>query len=155
MSGKATLLMSFSSQAMAFVHFWDQRSTTTTWWTTDEPSHGRHSVGREEIYSAWLPLYIAGAEVVIDACMQNLRKIVSYNTFFQRRGFCMVVLSFCYWSSCCAECPEGTFSAGVSNGACETCPANSEVTGTGLTLCPCLQDYYRAPHEDPSLPCTR
>ena len=54
-----------------------------------------------------------------------------------------------------SECPEGTFSAVVSNGPCETCPANSEGTGTGLTLCPCLQNYYRAPNEEPSLPCTR
>ena len=53
------------------------------------------------------------------------------------------------------ECPEGTFSGVVSNGPCETCPANSEGTGTGLTLCPCLQNYYRAPNEEPSLPCTR
>ena len=53
------------------------------------------------------------------------------------------------------ECPEGTFSSGVGNGPCETCPANSEGTGTGLTLCPCLQDYYRAPYEEPSTACTR
>ena len=33
-----------------------------------------------------------------------------------------------------AECPEGTFSSEVGNGPCETCPANSEGTGTGLTL---------------------
>ncbi|CAI8031556.1 Ephrin type-A receptor 4-A, partial [Geodia barretti] len=54
-----------------------------------------------------------------------------------------------------AECPEGTFSSGLGNGPCETCPANSEGTGTGLSLCPCLQDYYRAPYEGPSVPCTQ
>ena len=53
------------------------------------------------------------------------------------------------------ECPEGTFSSGVGNVPCETCPANSEGTGTGLTLCPCLQHYYRAPYEEPSTLCTR
>ena len=53
------------------------------------------------------------------------------------------------------ECPEGTFSSGLGNGPCETCPANSEGTGTALSLCPCLQDYYRAPYEGPSVPCTR
>ena len=54
-----------------------------------------------------------------------------------------------------SECPEGTFSSGLGNGPCETCPANSDGTGTALGLCPCLQDYYRAPYEGPSVPCTR
>ena len=35
------------------------------------------------------------------------------------------------------------------------CPANSEATQTGLTECPCVQDYYRADYEDPSAACTR
>ncbi|CAI8031783.1 Ephrin type-A receptor 4-A, partial [Geodia barretti] len=55
----------------------------------------------------------------------------------------------------CSECPEGTFSSGLGNGPCETCPANSEGTGTGLSLCPCLQDYCRAPYEGPSILCTQ
>ncbi|CAI8023599.1 Ephrin type-A receptor 4-B, partial [Geodia barretti] len=55
----------------------------------------------------------------------------------------------------CSECPEGTFSSGLGNGPCETCPANSEGTGTALSLCPCLQDNYRAPYEGPSVPCTQ
>ncbi|CAI8019857.1 Ephrin type-A receptor 4-B, partial [Geodia barretti] len=41
----------------------------------------------------------------------------------------------------CIECSEGTFSADVSDGPCETCPANSEGTRSSLSLCPCLQDY--------------
>ena len=52
------------------------------------------------------------------------------------------------------ECPEGTFSSGVGNGPCQTCPANRQWTGTGLSLCPCLQNYYRTHYEDPSTPCT-
>ena len=54
-----------------------------------------------------------------------------------------------------SECPEGTFSSGVGNGPCETCPANSDATRTGLTICPCIKDNYRAPYEAPSDPCTR
>ena len=53
------------------------------------------------------------------------------------------------------ECPVGTYSEGVSNGSCEACPANSEATQTGLTECPCIQDYYRAPNEGASVACTR
>ena len=49
----------------------------------------------------------------------------------------------------------GTYSEGVSNGSCEACPANSEATQTGLTECPCIQDYYRATNEGPSVTCTR
>ena len=49
----------------------------------------------------------------------------------------------------------GTYSEGVGNGPCEACPANSEATQTGLTECPCIQDYYRAPNEGASVACTR
>ena len=35
------------------------------------------------------------------------------------------------------------------------CPANSEATQTGLTECPCIQDYYRADSEGPGAACTR
>ena len=35
------------------------------------------------------------------------------------------------------------------------CPAKSEATQTGLTECPCVQDYYRADSEGPSASCTR
>ena len=49
----------------------------------------------------------------------------------------------------------GTYSADVSNGPCEACPANSVATQTGLTVCPCMQDYYRAPNEWANVSCTR
>ena len=35
------------------------------------------------------------------------------------------------------------------------CPPNSEATQTGLTECTCVQDYYRATDEGPSVACTR
>ena len=54
-----------------------------------------------------------------------------------------------------SECSVGTYSEGVSNGACLTCPSNSEATQTGLTECTCVQDYYRATDEGPSVACTR
>ena len=47
----------------------------------------------------------------------------------------------------------GTYSDGVSNDPCESCPANSEATETGLAECPCIQNYYRAPDETADLPC--
>ena len=53
------------------------------------------------------------------------------------------------------ECPVGTFSDSVSNSACQTCPSNSEATQPGLTECPCVQTYYRAPDEKAGDPCTR
>ena len=53
------------------------------------------------------------------------------------------------------ECPVGTFSDTVSNSTCQSCPANSEATQPGLTACPCVQTYYRAPYEGAGEPCTR
>jgi hypothetical protein len=55
----------------------------------------------------------------------------------------------------CSECPERTFSAGVGDGPCEPCPANSQSTQTGMAECPCDLEYYRAPDEGPSVACTR
>lgn len=52
-------------------------------------------------------------------------------------------------------CRVGTFSDTLSNDPCQPCPANSEAMQTGLTECPCQQDYYRAPTEESSIACTR
>ena len=50
-------------------------------------------------------------------------------------------------------CPVGSYSDGVSNDLCESCPTNSEATETGLAECPCIQNYYRATDEKADLPC--
>ena len=57
---KANMLMSFSSPWTAFTHFRDQRSTSTTWWITGEPSvaseacyRGRKPVRGEKIDWHW------------------------------------------------------------------------------------------------------
>ena len=52
-------------------------------------------------------------------------------------------------------CPVGTFSDSVSNSACRSCPANSGATHPGLTECPCVQTYYRAPDEGAREACKR
>ena len=66
----------------------------------------------------------------------------------------MLLLSYysCYFLS--IECSLGSYSDDISNGPCELCPANSEANVTGLTLCPCIQNYYRATDEGASVPCT-
>ena len=60
-----------------------------------------------------------------------------------------------FLSSFFTECPVGTFSDSVNNSACQSCPANSEATQPGLTKCPCVQTYYRAPDEGAGETCTR
>ena len=55
----------------------------------------------------------------------------------------------------CSECPAGTYSDSVSNSPCQSCPDNSEATQTGLSECPCVQNYYRASDEGAGEPCTR
>ena len=47
----------------------------------------------------------------------------------------------------------GSYSDGVSNDPCKSCPANSEATETGLAECPCIQNYYRAPDEKANVSC--
>ena len=54
-----------------------------------------------------------------------------------------------------AVCSVGTYSDDISNSPCELCPANSEATVTGLSVCPCIQNYYRATDEEASVTCTR
>ena len=49
----------------------------------------------------------------------------------------------------------GTYSDDISNGQCELCPANSEANVTGLSVCPCIQNYYRTTDEEASVTCTR
>ena len=44
-------------------------------------------------------------------------------------------------------CSVETYSD-VINGPCELCPANSEANVTGLSVCPCIQNYYRATDEE-------
>ena len=48
----------------------------------------------------------------------------------------------------------GTYSDDIINGPCELCPANSEANVTGLSVCPCIQNYYRATDEEASVTCT-
>ena len=55
----------------------------------------------------------------------------------------------------CSECPAGTYSDSVSSSPCQSCPDNSEATQTGLSECPCVQNYYRVPDEGAGEACTR
>ena len=38
---------------------------------------------------------------------------------------------------------------------CLPCPANSNSTQSGLSVCPCFEGYYRADGEPPEMECTR
>ena len=54
--------------------------------------------------------------------------------------------------SCVAQdlaivCPAGDYLS-VANAECRVCPGNSESTVSGLTVCPCVDGYYRAEGED-------
>ena len=59
------------------------------------------------------------------------------------------------WLFSFAECDVGYYSEVVSNTPCEPCPSNSEATQIGLRECSCVQNYYRAADERPSVACTR
>ena len=52
-----------------------------------------------------------------------------------------------------AGCPAGEYLS-VANAECHVCPGNSEGTVSGLTVCPCVDGYYRAEGEE-DRECTR
>ena len=64
-------------------------------------------------------------------------------------------VSLVFYVPSCSECPAGTYSDSVSNSPCQSCPDNSEANQTGLSECPCVQNYYRAPDEGAGEACTR
>ena len=49
-------------------------------------------------------------------------------------------------------CNAGTYATG---GTCLPCPANSNSTQSGLSVCPCFEGYYRAAEDPPEMGCTR
>ena len=51
------------------------------------------------------------------------------------------------------DCPVGMYLSVIRN-ECHFCPENSESEVPGLTECPCLDGYHRAPGEV-DLACTR
>ena len=50
-------------------------------------------------------------------------------------------------------CPVGEYLS-MANAECRVCPGNSEGTVSGLTVCPCVDGYYRAEGEE-DRECTR
>ena len=52
-----------------------------------------------------------------------------------------------------ALCVSGQYYS-VLNEECRDCPENSEGMEFGLSVCPCVEGYYRASGEE-DLPCTR
>ena len=52
-----------------------------------------------------------------------------------------------------ALCGAGEYYS-VTFGECRVCPANTVAGDSGLAVCPCAEEYYRADGEE-DLPCTR
>ena len=50
-------------------------------------------------------------------------------------------------------CDPGMYLA--TNGTCLSCPANSNSTQRGASLCSCFEGYYRSAREPPEMECTR
>ena len=58
-----------------------------------------------------------------------------------------------YNVSIISGCPSGTY---LENFKCQRCPANTNntLTGGNVTMCPCLNGYFRASQEGPSNGCS-
>ncbi|XP_034027847.1 ephrin type-A receptor 2 [Thalassophryne amazonica] len=54
----------------------------------------------------------------------------------------------------CQECQPAFFKATASSDTCEPCPANSQRLGSGASVCPCMDGFYRAPDDPPTGPCS-
>ena len=63
----------------------------------------------------------------------------------------MSILLFVNTSKAC-EVSGQYFS--LARGECRDCPANSNSTESGLTVCPCVEGYYREEGEE-DMQCTR
>ena len=51
-------------------------------------------------------------------------------------------------------CPPSTYKSTLSNTDCRPCPANSQSTVHGASVCMCNTALFRAPNEGPDDPCT-
>uniref|UniRef100_A0A672YRM7 receptor protein-tyrosine kinase n=1 Tax=Sphaeramia orbicularis TaxID=375764 RepID=A0A672YRM7_9TELE len=54
----------------------------------------------------------------------------------------------------CQECPAGFFKAEASVDQCERCPSNTQTAGSGASICPCMDGFYRAPNDPPTGSCS-
>ena len=66
--------------------------------------------------------------------------------------FSLPVFLFSFFLPTSVACGAGTYGTG---GTCLPCPANSNSTQSGLSVCPCFEGYYRAAWEPPGMACTR
>ena len=65
---------------------------------------------------------------------------------------CLLFQALFYISLPSAVCDAGMYETG---GTCLPCPANSNSTQSGLSVCPCFEGYYRADEDPPEMNCTR
>ncbi|XP_073808676.1 ephrin type-A receptor 2a isoform X1 [Danio rerio] len=54
----------------------------------------------------------------------------------------------------CKACEPGFYKSTDSSQPCEVCPENTQRSGRGALLCPCMEGFYRAPTDLNSAPCS-
>uniref|UniRef100_A0A3Q3B0B6 receptor protein-tyrosine kinase n=1 Tax=Kryptolebias marmoratus TaxID=37003 RepID=A0A3Q3B0B6_KRYMA len=54
----------------------------------------------------------------------------------------------------CTACPAGQFKPGT-DGPCRSCPASSQATARGASVCTCRPEFLRAASDTPETPCTK
>ncbi|KAG9276992.1 ephrin type-A receptor 2-like [Astyanax mexicanus] len=54
----------------------------------------------------------------------------------------------------CRACDTGYYKSSDSAKPCQICPENTQHSGPGAVLCPCMEGFYRAPTDSNSTPCT-
>uniref|UniRef100_A0A8C7I6W7 receptor protein-tyrosine kinase n=1 Tax=Oncorhynchus kisutch TaxID=8019 RepID=A0A8C7I6W7_ONCKI len=69
-------------------------------------------------------------------------------------GQCQCMPGYEAVNDTCRDCQPGFFKAFVSNDACELCPVNTKLLSSGALFCPCAEDFYRAPDDPTTGPCS-
>uniref|UniRef100_A0A8C8F9S8 receptor protein-tyrosine kinase n=1 Tax=Oncorhynchus tshawytscha TaxID=74940 RepID=A0A8C8F9S8_ONCTS len=116
---------------------------------------------------AAFPETVAGGGVnqalreVAGACVENAVSEESPRIYCTMDGEWVVPVGQCQCkpgyeavNDTCRDCQPGFFKAFVSNDACELCPVNTKLLSSGALFCPCAEDFYRAPDDPTTGPCS-
>ncbi|XP_061040861.1 ephrin type-A receptor 2 isoform X1 [Eubalaena glacialis] len=70
-------------------------------------------------------------------------------------GECLCQAGYEKVEDACQACSPGFFKSEASESPCLECPTHTLPSSEGATACECEEDYFRAPQDPLSMPCTR
>ena len=133
-----------------------------TWMARRRLSWTNVTVKVERNFAAWwwagvapsMPLTFTRADSVyhVDRPVISLTPIVLFRRSVKSLSLvCKFIISPAFFSY--PECPPGSYKTTVGNGACQSCPGNTEANDN-RTACDCKDGFYRASGETAEQACT-